>query len=371
MKRFQATVSIGLIICLLFTLVACGKTPADPTVPPTEPSTAPLPEQQVLINTEGMTDLQKAVVITAESYYLRGRYMQYSQGRRTPGVKAPEDYTSQYAGYTDCSAFVHDVYRFALGVDISGGSPLTENYCKAPFCPVLYEQPVKDKFSSMPVYELAAKTKEFLECIQPGDIVVYRNAANTSGHAMLYVGNNMMIHSTGSDSATEENGTCRYDSIINAFFSKSDSRYLFNKSVYVILRPIKAFTGEIPAPTQQRMDLMRGVVAEKLCTHTWGQHVRPGETMTFTFRIQNRSNLEKTLTVTDTVPANTTYISGAQTVNGAKLSWTVTVPAGGSAEVSYSVRVDPTAPVGQYIYSSSEISGIAVNCPVVQILNGK
>ena len=137
MKRFQATVSIGLIICLLFTLVACGKTPADPTVPPTEPSTAPLPEQQVLINTEGMTDLQKAVVITAESYYLRGRYMQYSQGRRTPGVKTPEDYTSQYAGYTDCSAFVHDVYRFALGVDISGGSPLTENYCKAPFCPFL------------------------------------------------------------------------------------------------------------------------------------------------------------------------------------------------------------------------------------------
>ena len=247
---------------------------------------------------------------------------------------------------------------------MANGAALTQNYCTTPFCPVLYEQPVKDKFSELDAKGLAAKTKEFLDCIQPGDIIVYRNAANTSGHAMLYVGNNMMIHSTGSDSKTEENGTCRYDHIYG-WFTSGDSRYLFNKSVYVVLRPLNAFDGEIPAHTQQRMELMR----EKLCTKPWKQYVRPGETMTFTFRIQNRSNREKTLTVTDTVPAKTTYLSGAQTVRGTELSWTVTVPAGGSAEVSYSVQVDPNAPVGTYIYSSSEISGVAVNCPVVQILN--
>jgi len=368
MKKYLCIV---LVICLALFSASCGKnaTQPPPSTVPTEPTVpAPPPEQKVIVDTEGMTPLQKAVVITAESYYLRGRYMQYSQGRRTYGVKTPEDYTSQYVGYTDCSAFVYDVYRFALGISISYGGALTQTYCETPFYPVLSEQPVKDKFSGMDVHGLAAKTKEFLDCIQPGDIIVYRNAANTSGHAMLYVGNNMMIHSTGSDSKTEENGTCRYEHI-NGLFTSGDSRYLFNKSVYVVLRPLNAFKGEIPAHTQQRMELMRGVVAEKLCTHTSGKTVSAGETMTFTFRIANRSDRDKTLTVTDTVPANTTYVSGAQTVTGNRLTWSVTVPAGSSAEVSYSVQVDPAAPFGEYIFSKGDVSGIAVNCPVVRIAN--
>ena len=143
---------------------------------------------------------------------------------------------------------------------------------------------------------------------------------------------------------------------------------ILTKSVYVILRPLLSFQGEIPSHTQQRMDIMRGIRAEKLSTHKWGKTVAPGESMTFTFRIQNRSNLEKTLTITDTVPKYTLYVSGAQSKNGDQLSWTITVPAGDTVEVSYSVQVDPAAPRGEYISSRSYISGVALNCPVVRIL---
>lgn len=359
-KAFRAILSFFLI----FTLAACGRLPESPATTPT----VPVPEQKVLVNTEGMTPQQKAVVITAESYYLRGKYAQYHQGKRACGARAPEDYTEQYVGYTDCSAFVYDVYKFALGIDISNGSATTSYYCANPSYPVLYEEPIKNNFAAMSGKEQAAKIKEFKDALQPGDVIVYRYADESNGHAMLYVGNGMILHSTGSDSKTEENGTVLYESIVATLLNSGSRRSILTKSVYVILRPLLGFKGEIPAHTLQRMDLMRGIRAEKLSSHKWKQTVAPGEPMTFTFRIQNRSDREKTLSISDTVPKNTIYVSGAQTVKGNQLSWTVTVPAGGTVEVSYSVQVDPAAPRGQYIFSRSNISGIPVNCHIVQIL---
>ena len=78
MKAFQKTLSLLLLFCLIFSLAACSGKPAEPNVStptsaPTEP-TEPINPHIVVANTEGMTDLQKAVVITAESYYLRGKY---------------------------------------------------------------------------------------------------------------------------------------------------------------------------------------------------------------------------------------------------------------------------------------------------------
>ena len=371
MNDFRKFLSMVLAFALLLAFTACGHSPDTPTEP-TEPTAAPTepaaPEQKVIINTEGMTDLQKAVVITAESYYLRGKYAQYSQGNRKYGAKAPEDYTEQYVGYTDCSAFVYDVYKFSLGIDISNPSATTKSYCDNPVNAVLYEEPIKNNFSALSGLEQAQKIKEFQDTLQPGDVIVYRNADGGSGHAMLYVGNGMIIHSTGSDSSTEPNGTVLYESIITTLLSSTHRRSILTKSVYVILRPLLSFQGEIPSHTQQRMDIMRGIRAEKLSTHKWGKTVAPGESMTFTFRIQNRSNLEKTLTITDTVPKYTLYVSGAQSKNGDQLSWTITVPAGDTVEVSYSVQVDPAAPRGEYISSRSYISGVALNCPVVRIL---
>ena len=380
MKTLQKTLSFVLLGCLAISLVACGPKPdapaptSAPTTPtasttstsPTTPTVPVLPDHKVLVNTAGMTDLQKAVVVTAESYYLRGKYAQYSQVLRERGARGPEDYTEQHVGYTDCSAFVYDVYLFALGMDMSNGSAYTGHYCdNAPYG-VLREEPIRNNFSQLSEEERAAKIKTFRETLQPGDIIVYRTANDSSGHAMLYVGDGMMIHSTGSDSKTEPKGTFLYESV-STLLSPTNHRFILNKRIYVILRPLNGFRGEIPTHTLQRMHMMRGIRAEKLSSHKQDQAVTPGETITFTFRIANRSNLEKHLTITDTVPANTIYVSGAQTIQENRLSWSVTVPAYSTVEVSYCVQADPAAQPNSYIYSKSYISDIPVNCPIIRI----
>lgn len=80
--------------------------------------------------------------------------------------------------------------------------------------------------------------------------------------------------------------------------------------------------------------------------------------------LQNLTGISKTLTVTDTVPQNTVYVSGAEKKEGETLSWTVTVPARETVEVSYTVQVaDGTAAV----VSSSFVEHIPVNCPEIQV----
>lgn len=396
MSILKKTCSLALACCILLSLAACGKTdtPAGTTAPGATTATTPnadtqpqAVEQTVVVNTEGMTDLQKAVVITAESYYLRGAYAQYDMGtlvsadglgkveRRITGIKNPEDYTRQHTGYIDCSGFVCDVYTFALGMRISSGTPWTKSLTTSSHV-ILKEKPSTTGFADMTEAELAAKEKTFVDTLQPGDIIVYRYAGEDAGHAMLYVGNGMMIHSSGKSfdhtnkkENYEEAGTFLYEPIANSLLKKGDRRYLFDKSIYVILRPLNKFTKEIPETTQTRMELMRGVMAEKYSSHTYGQNVAPGNEITFTFYLKNHSNVDKTLTITDTLSEHTTYVSGAEVVDGNNLRWTVSLPAGGEKEISYTVKVKADAAAGNAIKSSSTVCGIKVNCPDIQIGN--
>ena len=363
MKAINKVLSILLVLCMVFAVSGCEK------------------EEKVMVDTNKMTDLQKAVVITAESFYLRGNYAQYDMGmlydkgfggsmeRRSVGVKAPEDYTSQNMGYTDCSGFVFDVYRTALDIEIIGGIPWTKPYCESMDNTVLREKPIEWGNG----VDIDKKLKEFADTLQPGDIMVYRYKDGASGHAMLYVGNGMMIHSGGSSFSYEEgkenyeeNGTYLYEPISDSLLKPGHKRYLADKSVYVIVRPLDGFKGDIPEDTLSRMNEMRGIKAEKLATCSYGQTANPNSEITFMFCIENRSDTDKTLTVTDTVPEFTQYILGAQKVDGNKLSWEVEVPAGKKTEVSYKVKVMANA-LGQKIVSESFVSSVAVNCPAILV----
>ncbi len=371
MSFLKRSLVMVLALCMLASVTACKN----------------LDKDVYLVNTEGMTPLQKAVVVTAESYYLRGNYAQYDMSnftasdyysdfeRRLVGEKAPEDYTAQNTGFTDCSGFVFDVYKTALGMEITAGSAWTKGYCDSTKHTVLKEFPINGGFDSFSDEQLKAKEDEFKNTLQPGDIMVYRNAGDTGGHAMLYVGNGMMIHSSGSSynyeqgkENFEEKGTYLYESIDDTLLNKEHKRYLANHHVYVILRPIDNFDGEIPENTVTRTETMRGIVAEKLSSHTYGQTVNPGDEMTFTFRIKNDSKIKKTVTVKDTVPMFTEYISGADKVSDKSLEWEVKLAAGETKEVSYKVKVkDGEEALGQYITSDSSVCGIPVNCPKVKI----
>ena len=362
--------SLFLAACMMpWMLAACG----------TETDTAVEHHPDfVNVDVTDMTDLQKAVILTAETYVHRGAWGQYDDTRITAskdpvfyrwstGQMEPEDYTSQNTGYSNCAAFVRDLYLAALDWDIQYYTTATMmSGCKK----ILVRAPVSEGFATKSQEELETIKQEFLAALQPGDLVVYRYADKNSGHVMCYVGNGMMIHCTGSNydysmqiEKYEESGCFRYDTI-DTFWDATQRRYLFNKLSYAIVRPLDDFTGEIPQRTLDRMTTMRGVVAEKTASNTWAQTVNPGQEVTFTFTLRNLTGEKKKLTVTDTVPQNTTYLSGAEKQNGENLSWKVTLPPQETVTLSYTVRVEDSAKV---VKSESFVENVPVNCPELTV----
>jgi len=81
------------------------------------------------------------------------------------------------------------------------------------------------------------------------------------------------------------------------------------------------------------------ISAEKTVSHSAGKTVFPSELITYSFVLKNSGTGKGTINITDTLPDNTEYVSGADSVDGTKLSWSVTVKAGETKTVSYTVRV--------------------------------
>ena len=372
--KLRKLFSLILAATLLGLLAAC--------TPQSEELTAPVEHHPDFpnVDTAGMTDLQKAVVLTAESFVTRRERGQYDDTRITAsgalayyrwatGQRQPEDYTSQNTGYSNCAAFAHDLYLAALDVDIQYYTTATLIVGSKS---VLLRTPVASGFSAMDESQLEAKKQEVLDTLQPGDLIVYRYADNKNGHVMCYVGNNMMIHCTGSNynyeeqqEKYEEQGCFRYESI-DDFWNAEKRRYLFDKSSYAIIRPLDSVQSAIPQRTLDRMEKMRGIVAEKTASAHWTQTVSEGQLVTFTFTLENLTGISKTLTITDTVPQNTTYVSGEAQKEGDMLSWQVTVPARETVEISYTVQVEDGA---TEVVSSSFVEHIPVNCPGIPVGN--
>lgn len=327
------------------------------------------------IDTTGMTDNQKAVVLTGESYWIRQSRLQYEDTRinntksrdqwRWGYIKlnSPENYTSQDVWYSNCAAWTHEAYWNAFDLDI-------KQYQTAQLCALDTSDKrvvFKATKSSFTPENIEKYEKQIKDLLQPGDLVVYIRDSGT-GHVMMYVGNNMMLHCTGSSYSWtnkaekyEANGGIRYDPI-DGWFEEGNSRYLFDKKTTSIVRPLNTYTGTIPQKTLDRMTTMRGVVAEKLCSAYKGVTVNEGQEITYTIKLTNYASDKKTLDVTDVVPANTTYVSGAQSKNGDNLSWKVTVEAGKSASVSYKVKVNSGAADKTIKGDSGKVESIDLKC---------
>ena len=350
---------------------------------------------------------QKAVVKTAVAYWLRGNRIQYDDTRMVikgapttngtlyrwqSGVRqTPEEYTTQYTGYFNCAAFVHDVFLSAL--DIEMGTAYTGSFAKIDDERRVFQYIPTGKETAE---EKAAVKQDFYDTLKPGDVIVTRSKDGVNGHTMVYVGEaeikyvrNLQnpdapesttvydcIHSTGSNYVyqsvtenSEKNGTVGIISSGHAF-DPSGSRYVFTKlASLTIIRPLNTFTGEIPQNTLNRMAYMGNVIAEKLSSHPAGKTVGPGEEITFTFSIQNKNTTPVTLSVRDRIPKYTTFVSSENcTVDGQKLRWAVTIPAGETVTVSYVVKVNADATPGQYIQTTlSYVGGISVICPEIYI----
>lgn len=405
---------ISLVLCfavMLCTVVGCGNKQE------TTPTTAPQP-QDSFIKIEYESLAQQAVVETALGYLARSSRIQYADTRLATGdivpsdvryrwqkgVNSPEDATSQYYAYTNCAAFTYDVYYHALNYDIL--SYTTASLIEKGTPEMVYKYfPTGNETSE----KMAEVEKKLRDTLKMGDIIVvrYNGSKKGNGHAMLYVGADVLknvqaakndgpegnattttaasttatnytydiIHSSGSNYSYgeykekfEKNGSISMTSV-DMLFNPESSRYVFSKLISVgIVRPLNTFNGEVPQESVNRINNLYGVVAEKLSSHTVGMTVNPGDEMEFTFAVENQTGKEKTLEINDTVPTNTTYVSGAQKVDGLGLSWNVTVPAYGKAEVSYKVKVNADAAYGDYIVSDSgSVGGVSVVCPEVMV----
>lgn len=370
------------------------------TVPTT---TTTMPEEE-----EPERDIEferNAVVATAKSFLARGNRIQYDDTRFSPGdaiprvyrwqhsVNTPEEYTSQFYGYTNCAAFVHDVYFEALGFNMVYTTTASFIEAQSDMCPFRY-YPTGEETET----RKAELEQRYRNTLQPGDIIIvrYGGSRKGNGHAMLYVGQEALagiaqsgygigtqdiIHSSGSSYSYSEmterfehNGSIRTMSV-DDLFNPSKSIYVFDCVAFSIVRPLNVWQNGVPEKTVNRMNNLQGVIAEKLCSHTSGMTVNPGDEMTFTFSMENTNDTAVTLDVTDQVPANTTYVSGADTVKNNRLAWKVTVPAGATKTVSYTVRVNKNTPYGAYIHSEEgAVGGVDTDCPRVYVgktLNAK
>lgn len=321
---------------------------------------------------EGETTFEKAIISTANAFLMRGARMQYADTRlvNEPAVyrwergKTPEDYTSDETGYSNCTGFVHDVYLNALGWDY-GSFQLADapQEMKAYTYKFTWDETDEEK---------AAIEKEYRSQLKVGDIVFYTRSGNT--HAMLYVGNGNMIHCSGNtysgEKESEEAGV-RYMQLDSLFDPLCSSRYVFQtekpRNALYIIRPSNMWEGEFPQSTLDRIEKMDGVFAEKTCSSTLGQTVNQGDELEYTFTVENRSSVEKTVTITDSVPLNTSLIEGGKITNKRELEWKITLKPDEEKKISYKVKVSKEAENGSAILCSekSKVGGLVTKAPAV------
>ncbi len=339
-----------------------------------------------------LSEAQEAVIATANSYLLRGGRIQYadtylsnilnSEYRWQIAKKSPEDCTTDEWGYLNCAAFTYDVYYYGLGMDMNYAD-IKLNKCKNL---MQYSEELgirkyymQCEYSNEYTEEEKEKiVNDIMDTLQPADILVVRRD-DGSGHALLYIGNGNIIHCTGSAynySKSKENYEA---SIIRArfkdyFLTEGSRGYIFgrdtgvNVNSFAIVRPIDIFEGEIPEASKNRAKNMNGIMAEKVSSHNSAKSVGPNQEMTFTFNVYNTNDESVTVDISDKVPANTTYVSGAEKQDGDKLSWKLTLPANTRKSVSYTVKVNENAKYGDTVQSNdSKVGGVSINCPAVLI----
>lgn len=223
--------------------------------------------------------------------------------------------------------------------------------------------------------------QEIYNNIQPGDIVatLVDNDGSIGGHAMLYIGNGIMLDSTGKGSynlGTKSNITNTVQmgkfelTHLLSDETGNHARTVFSPwtTAIAVIRPlneVRSSEYSISSKTRNRMTYNE-LVSTKLASVNKYDTVNPGDEITYTIRLENRSSEKdyNNISITDKIPENTEFvkITGDGTNNNGNLSWTVSVPKGQTKTISYTVKVkNDNSLLGTTIVSDkTSVGGIAL-----------
>ena len=288
-----------------------------------------------------MTEKQAAVVATAYYYLLRGEsinyddtfmnklsdsFSDYNESRWQTEYRTPESYTTSEWGYLNCAAFTNDVYWSTFGIKLPGDMYYTGNIytnsAKYNMRVYSFERNLNKTYTDE---EKAAMQAEFWSNLQPADLIVIRRK-NGGGHVMVYIGNGRFIHATGDSISTsalegaKENRepTLRFHRVNDYFFNRDgalNSSNVFNDPTstrattsIAIVRPLansSYASYSVTDETKARIAII-GLIIEKTASVKPSVSVNPGDTITYTFTLDNTRSDDITVDITDKIPANTT-----------------------------------------------------------------
>ena len=329
-----------------------------------------------------MTREEKAAVLraVAEAFADRGPDLQYDQlsmdrlVRVTPRHNwylPPEAAAPQHRTYLDCSTFVCAAFYNAF--HYTPESNLTWHMRE-----VVRERVFYHTFTHTETpEELDALRRQLAALLQPGDVIVYSRP--TWGHALLYLDERTFLHCTQHGAKGSYDYAARHDIVSeHGGIYADDSRwllspctepggyggcYLFHPDnrVLAVLRPLDR-VGEPTPDALARVGDARGLRCAVTVSHPGAHAAAPGDTVRYTLQVRNARDTAVTAKLSFTAPA------GCEAVG--QQPEALTVPAGGTAEADFCVRVTEDAQAlqpPQLAGPAIRVNGLTVWAPRVLI----
>ncbi len=343
------------------------------------------------ITDEKRAQYQEIIKEVAYSYFRQGTQIQYDQTAKPPRrnlMVSPEDATSQRTIYLDCSSYMDSVYYEAFGIHLIRSGAGTWSIKTANMLNAARDYPTRrenegywtqeDDFAGKTTEEIQEILDEVYANLQVGDVIVYEKAAG-GGHTVMYIGDGLILHCTGSTGTSSPNPPSKYydksgvteytkgavlcDPAAPFFTDSTQTRWLGNMARFCVIRPFDRTDIEV-TPTQKSVNRLsiKGLAMEKTASVHPDNCVDTNDEITYTITLNNTSTTALTdITLTDAVPAGTQFVSGDVTNTSGILTWNGDIAAETTATVSYTVKVTSTS-AGQIITNgSTEVNGVSLN----------
>ena len=296
-----------------------------------------------------------------KAYIDRGadfQYETYSMGKTSKGSGfgqyrhdnkgIAEIGTWQYTTFHDCSRWMQALFYTTLSFDFENNDGTSSMIAGTK--QLLYYYEVTGKESA--AYKQMI-LDEYRSILQPGDCIIYKYEDDISGHIMLYVGDETIVHCAG-QSFREGNGLNTisgkaYDmdetagSIfidpLDICFDPSSARALFSntspKCRFGIIRPYESDKIETTAYGTLH-ETYPDIFIEKTTSHPFGYTLGVGEEVTFTTLYKNLGAEDITVQLEEMIPTGATLVSGLE-------KQTITLNSYDSKTVRVTYRIEQSA----------------------------